>query len=430
MKKLSMLVAVVLVLFAGYLRAAENKTSIEVRYDRESQVYRCGEESKMTFSVQNSDQSPITEGSLLVVLTNDNGNELAQKTFSLTEANPATWSFGMKEPGFLSARVILRDGQGKNLLSFDAAAGFDLEKIEPGTDLPNDFYSFLEAGKKEVRAIPPDLNMSKIDALCTDKREVFDVSFATVNQQRVYGFLSLPKEGNGPFPTLINVPGAGPGRGPELGLADQGFVVLVMNVFPYYVPMDPNERQKVYDEYNKDIRYCYVGANDRKEYFFRAAYLGIDRAIDWLAARDDVDKNRIGFFGTSQGGASALILTGMNKNIRYCVSAVPALCDHNGCLKGRASGWPQMVKFWQNDPKVIEESPYLDAVNFARLIECPIKVTVGFIDLTCSPSSVYAAYNVIPTKEKEMVIETKLGHRTGEGYTKAFQWLLAELKAK
>ena len=425
---LSLCIAALLCLAVSGLNAADKQPSIEVTFDHPSQIYKCSEKAHMTFSVLNADKSPVKEGTLVVRLTNDNGDEYTTKSFSLAEANPVKWSYGRKDPGFLSARLSLRDAKGKQILSFEAAAGFDPEKIEPGQALPKDFNSFLEEGKKEVRAIPIDVQMSKIESLCNEKHDIFNVSFATVNKQRVYGFLSVPKQGKGPFPALINVPGAGPGRGPDTGYVDRGFIVLAMNVFPYPVPLDVKERLKVYNEYNKDVRYCYMGAQDRRTYFFRAAYLGIDRAIDWFAARKDVKKDKIGYEGVSQGGASALILTGMNKHIKYSVSSVPALCDHNGCLKGRASGWPKLVNFWKNDPKVIAESPYLDAVNFARKIECPIKVTVGFIDTTCSPSSVYAAYNVIPSKEKEMLTETKLGHRTGQQHKDAVNWLIGELQ--
>ena len=35
-------------------------------------------------------------------------------------------------------------------------------------------------------------------------------------------------------------------------------------------------------------------------------------------------------------------------------------------------------------------------MNFATRVRCPGIVTVGFIDATCPPTSVYAAYNTLP----------------------------------
>ena len=60
--------------------------------------------------------------------------------------------------------------------------------------------------------MPADPLNERLDAYCNDKHESFRVSFATFDKQRVYGFLTVPKgKGDGPFPTEVNVPGAGPG---------------------------------------------------------------------------------------------------------------------------------------------------------------------------------------------------------------------------
>ncbi|MBQ3387639.1 MAG: acetylxylan esterase [Thermoguttaceae bacterium] len=72
---------------------------------------------------------------------------------------------------------------------------------------------------------------------------------------------------------------------------------------------------------------------------------------------------------------------------------------------------------------MLTASCYLDAVNFAGSIEIPIHVIVGFIDVTCSPSSVWSAYNAIPSAEKEMLPERELGHQNGEQYRQALDWL-------
>ena len=59
-------------------------------------------------------------------------------------------------------------------------------------------------------------------------------------------------------------------------------------------------------------------------------------------------------------------------------------------------------------------SAYFDAVNFARKIECPTIVSVGFIDRTCCPSSVYSAYNVI-TAPKRLFTDPLAGHTWNVG---------------
>jgi len=74
------------------------------------------------------------------------------------------------------------------------------------------------------------------------------------------------------------------------------------------------------------------------------------------------------------------------------------MCDHTGAVVGRISGWPKLVPNAPDgkpDPKVVEVSRYYDAVNFAARTRASAFVSVGFIDVTCPPTSVYAAYNAL-----------------------------------
>ncbi len=406
--------------------------AIKFSFDRDSQCYQINENATIAISALTADGELANTGSLSVKLTNDGRDAVGEgTTYDLSQANPVKLEVGLSFPGFLQIQVQAQAEGNEKPCSALAGLAFEPEKIEPGLPLPDDFEEFWAKGKEEVRAIDIDVQQTKIDSASNDKHDVYAVNFATVNNQRVYGYLSVPKTGEASYPTLVNVPGAGPGVGAEAWLADQGFVVLNMNVFPYECPLDGKERTKLYDDYNAKLgkRYCYLNGDDRDQYFFRAVYLGIDRVIDWLADQEYVDSNRMGYYGTSQGGASALILGGLNKHFCAILSSVPALCDHSGLLKGRSPGWPRIVDFYQGDEKVLEASRYLDGVNFARFIDdAVIDVTVGFIDVTCSPSSVYSAFNSIPSKQKTIYHETQLGHQNGEQYKQAFQKLQNRVK--
>lgn len=49
-------------------------------------------------------------------------------------------------------------------------------------------------------------------------------------------------------------------------------------------------------------RYCQAGITEsREDYFFYPVILGIDRAVDWVAARPDVDKSRFRYQGIGNG---------------------------------------------------------------------------------------------------------------------------------
>jgi cephalosporin-C deacetylase-like acetyl esterase len=68
---------------------------------------------------------------------------------------------------------------------------------------------------------------------------------------------------------------------------------------------------------------------------------------------------------------------------------------------------------------VLEAVRYFDNVNFAaRTHAKEAVVTVGFIDTTCPPTGVYAAYNALPIR-KSIFNDVKSGHANSAGAVKA-----------
>jgi cephalosporin-C deacetylase-like acetyl esterase len=392
--------------------------SVEVRADRDSHVYRCGENATFTVRVLDGDKRPVTSGEVRVALSNFGTRQLTNAVFDLAEANPVTLSGTLREPGFLkcaAAAVVKRDMERVRGLS---GAAYEPEKIVPGSERPADFDAFWDAAVKRLAAeVPSDPRVECLDKHCNDKHDAFRVSFATFDGLRVYGFLSVPK-GQGPFPVEVNVPGAGPGVvGPNTGMADRGFIHLVMNVHPFEPAADAEGQKKLYEEQDKRVqagfgvpRYCQSGAASRETYFYYRVILGINRAVDWLAAHPNADKARFHYAGTSQGGGFGFYLLGLNKNFTKGVIHVPALTDLLGYQAGgRDSGWPKLIENMRESDKAaaVGNAPYFDGAHFAPRIACPVRVSVGFVDETCPPAAVYAGYNALRVKDKE------IGHGIG-----------------
>jgi cephalosporin-C deacetylase-like acetyl esterase len=201
---------------------------------------------------------------------------------------------------------------------------------------------------------------------------------------------------------ILSVPGVGPGADrPDLRyFKNPKVMTLIMNVHP-----EDSDRTTAAV---MEGTYACDGAPDREAYFFRRATLGINRAFEFLETLPEWDHENIGLWGSSQGGAYALILAGLNPGkIKFVAANVPALCEHTAHLVGRSSGWPLLLA---NTPAGTEAmAPYFDTVNFARRIADPVVIGVGWIDAACGPSSVYAAYNQI-TSDKEIFDGVTMGH--------------------
>lgn len=406
---------------------SQNKYQIKVLTDRQNALYKCEEKTVFEITV-NKNGKLLKTGQVTVKLTNDGYQDISTKLIDLSRGNPFKLSGSLNNPGFIRCEVIFH--QGKKKYFGWGGAGFCPEKIKPATKLPDDFRKFWADGQIRLSKIPIDVKMSKMPKFCNDKYDGYKISFSNIDNTRIYGFLSVPK-GKGPFPAMITVPGAGPGaKNPESFWASKGVIVLKMNVHAYDPPVESQKLHMVYANLNKKQTYSHHGAPDREKYYYRRAYLGINRSIKWLCSRPDWDQKHLVASGSSQGGGSSIILAGLNNKITAVGANVPALCDHAGYLAGRNPGWPKLVLNNGKKDKFLKMSAYFDTVNFARFVNCPTVICVGFIDRTCSPSSVYSAYNSI-NAPKKIINKPLMGHEVNKDFYKFLnRWIKGQLGLK
>jgi cephalosporin-C deacetylase-like acetyl esterase len=101
-----------------------------------------------------------------------------------------------------------------------------------------------------------------------------------------------------------------------------------------------------------------------------------------------------------------------------------------GYRAARQSGWPKIVEHNSStgERRAAAEkwAPYFDGANFASRITCRLRVIVGFSDVTCPPCAVYAAYNEIPSRDKDIFHGIGMGHSVRrELYARGNDWLFA-----
>ena len=395
----------------------------EVSFDRTNAVYRCGEEAVVTVRAVEKDGSAPTGGIFVVSVTDTGTNRVYGKTVKVPQENPLTFRATLKHPGFLRVRAT----RGAYAASADSAA-FEPEKICPGFARPDDFDAFWDGAVSQLeKTVPIDAKKTLVPSLCTADVDFYRVSFATAGGRRVYGSMTVPKDrAKGPFRTVVEVPGAGPyctaSGFPTIHKSRyrKNSIHFLMNVHTYEPCEEKDAQLKAYAEQDRVWggkygvkRYCQAGISESREaYFYYASILGINRAVDWLANEPEVDRERLCYSGVSQGGGFGLVLMGLNRNIRRGVAYVPALTDHGGHHLGRVAGWPELVKSQLPENRAVAEryAPYFDACHFASRITCPVRVAVGFADVTCPPTAVYAAYNAIGAKDKAIVHGVGMSH--------------------
>lgn len=411
-----------------FAQPIEKLVKIMVTPDHPNWVYKQGEPVKFQVLVTKNSE-PIQNVSIKyeigpeqMVPTKRDSAVLKDGTFQIEGGT-------LKEAGFLRCKVsAMLDGvRYENL----ATAAYAPEQIKPTTELPADFDQFWENAKKEAARIPLDIKLTLLPERCTEKVNVYHANIQNYKPgMRLYGILCVPKKA-GKYPALLKVPGAGVrGYAGDAAMSENGVITFEIGIHGIPVTMDP----AIYNDLGKTTLdgYPFFNLDDRDRYYYKRVYLGCVRAIDFLYSLPEFDGKTVSVTGGSQGGALSIVTAGLDSRVKYLAAIYPALCDVTGYLYGRAGGWPHMFnennKAFNNKKDKIETSKYYDVVNFARKVKASGFYSWGYNDVTCPPTSMYSAYNVIQAP-KSLAIFEETGHWTyPEQNEMARKWLLDMMK--
>jgi cephalosporin-C deacetylase-like acetyl esterase len=429
-QRLTTIVTLVLALFVQAALCAQTPPATSaykllVVTDRPEALYSVGERVKFVINVKEG-ASPVSAGEVTYQLDKD-GMPPVNRGKAKLENGTATVEGTLSEPGFLSCRVSF-SAAGQKPLTALAGAGFDPTKIPPSLPVPDDFDAFWAKQKEQLRAVPMQPVLTSVPSP-QDSVECFDVQISCPGWRPVSAYLARPK-GAAPrsLPIILSVHGAGV-RSSILAAAAgnaNSYKALAMDLNANGLP---NGKP---DQFYKDLAdgelkdYRTRGREDREKCYFLGMFLRLVRAMDYLTSQPEWDGKHLIVIGGSQGGGQSIAAAGLDPRVTLICAGVPALCDHSGKVIGRANGWPRLVPDVDGkpDPKVLQVARYFDCMNFASRAKAEAVFSVGFIDTTCPPTSVYAAYNAIPGK-KQIINEPLMGHasspRAGKANAEAIQ---------
>lgn len=308
----------------------------------------------------------------------------------------------LSEPGFLSCRVTFRPPGGRPVSAL-AGAGVDPLRIKPSLPLPRDFNSFWTAQKKRLAEVPVNARLTPVKSPESGVT-CFDLQADSVGSP-VSGYFARPESAKPKsLPIILTVHGAGVRSSSLNGPADwakRGFLALDINA--HGIPNGQPE-QFYTDLANGELKdYRTRGRESRETVYFLGMFLRLVRALDFLTTQREWDGRTVVVSGSSQGGAQAIVAAGLDRRVTFFAAGVPAMCDHSGAVVDRINGWPKFVPGGPDgrpDPQVLEVARYYDAMNFAARTRAVGILTVGFIDTTCPPTSVYAAFNALKGRKE------------------------------
>ena len=418
--------ALAAVLLSASSALAGGKSSIGFRFESNhpDSIYKVGEEAVITVTATNGAGEVVRDWHCRVEV--DNYGRVAQKVIPRVDFatnNPFVVKGRLDYPGFLRVRVQGRDQAGV-WMGCQWGVGFSPEKIRPGSSRPSDFDKFWDgAVARFAKEVPVDAKMVLDEKASQGSHDCYRLTFATLPVGRVIrGQLAIPK-GKGPWPISMTVPGAGLGSWGFVQISGRAF--LTLNVLDY--PSQPDAAHPAKELYaEQNVRWGGKTGHGRtwyfegdltkgpEDFFYYGAILGINRAVDWVAALDRIDARDFRYAGQSQGGAFGIILAALNRNLTRAQIGEPAITDICGFLADkRQSGWPTLPEKMERTPSyasMMEWLPYFDCAHFAPRIKIPTRWFVGFVDELCPPQAVWAGYNCLKTTDRKMICMPGLGH--------------------
>jgi cephalosporin-C deacetylase len=290
---------------------------------------------------------------------------------------------------------------------------------------PADFDDFWERSLAELGKIDPAPKLVPSRALSASFADCYDLFFTSTFGARIHAHYVRPRNAKGRVPAVLQFHGYSGSAGDwygKLGFAAQGFAVAAMDCRGQGgQSTDPGGVT------GATLRgHIIRGLDDAPEkMLFRNIYLDTAQLARVVMSFDEVDPERVGAMGISQGGGLTLACAALVPGIRRAAPVFPFLCDYRRVWEMDLSknAYEELRWYFRNyDPRhereeeVFTKLGYVDCQHLAPRIRAEVVMATGLMDDVCPPSTQFAAYNKIASK-KRMVIYPDFTHESLPGFT-------------
>jgi cephalosporin-C deacetylase len=157
---------------------------------------------------------------------------------------------------------------------------------------------------------------------------------------------------------------------------------------------------------------------DPDKLLFRQIFLDTVQLARVVMALPDVDPERVGAMGASQGGGLTLACAALEPRIVRAAPVYPFLCDYQRVweMDLAVDAYEELTYYFkrfdpthQNELETFTTLGYIDVQHLAPRITAKVLMTTALMDTVCPPSTQFAAYNKIKSP-KEMVLYPDFGH--------------------
>lgn len=289
-------------------------------------------------------------------------------------------------------------------LTFD----FPIEQLKnyPGKNpCPSDFDSFWDRGLAEMRSIDPQIELIAAEFTAPNV-ECFHLFFTGVGGARVHAKLLRPANISSPHPAVLMFHGYTGDSGDwfdKLGYVSAGFTVAALDCRGQAGLSDDRGSVAGNTLHGQIIRGLHDALQGSPEkLLFRQIFLDTAQLARIVMEMPDVDENRVGVIGGSQGGALTIACAALEPRIKRAAPLFPFLSDYKRVweMDQAKDAYKELQEYFRHsDPMhkheaiIFEKLGYIDIQFLAPRIQAEILWGIGLMDTICPPSTQFAVYN-------------------------------------
>lgn len=299
---------------------------------------------------------------------------------------------------------------------------------------PQDHAEYWEEALMEMRAVDP-----KVELIASDFNvpgaECFDMYFTGVRNARIHAKYLRPEGTKKPHPAVILFHGYAGDSGDwndKLKFVNMGFSVAALDCRG-----QGGLSQDVGGTAGNTLRGHIIRGLDDKpgNLLFRHIFLDTAQLASIVMDMPEVDENRVGAMGGSQGGALTLVCASLEPRIKRAAPSFPFLCDYKRVWEmdlAKDAYEELRTYFRQFDPlhdrekEIFTKLGYIDVQYLTQRIRGEVLMGVGLMDNICPPSTQFAAYNKIRAP-KQLAVYPDYGHEWLPGFDDRVYMFMAGL---
>ena len=282
---------------------------------------------------------------------------------------------------------------------------------------PDDFDQYWDQAIAEMRSIDPQVEFTPAD-FQLPSAECFHLYFTGVGGARVYAKYLRPKRSTSPHPAILMFHGYSMSSG-------DWFNMLPYCALGYSVAALDSRGQGGLSEDVGGVKgntlrgHIIRGLDDDPEkLLFRQIFLDTAQLAQIVMAMPEVDQNRVGATGASQGGGLTVACAALEPRIQRLAPVYPFLSDYKRVWEIDLSinAYSELQEYFrrfdprhQREAEVFTKLGYIDIQHLCGRIRGEVLWGIGLMDTICPPSTQFAAYNKI-SASKSMAVYPDFGH--------------------